>query len=161
MKKFIVATFLLTTLFVVAACGNANNSMTAKATEIKSNNTVAKASQQEIKIVVGEHVLRATLVNNSSTKALLEKLKQGPVTVKMHDYGNFEKVGELGFNLPTNDQNITTVPGDLILYLGHRFVIYYDTNTWDFTRLGKVKDADQKKLKEILGKDDVTIRIEK
>lgn len=33
----------------------------------------------------------------------------------MHDYGNFEKVGDLPWELPTNDEEITTKPGDIIL----------------------------------------------
>jgi len=33
----------------------------------------------------------------------------------------------------------TTEPGDVILYQGNQITIYYDTNTWSFTRLGKVQ----------------------
>jgi hypothetical protein len=37
----------------------------------------------------------AVLEDNSSAKALAEKLVSGPVTVEMQDYGNFKKVGPL------------------------------------------------------------------
>lgn len=46
-----------------------------------------------INIQIGEHVLTATLVENSSTQALLEMLSEGPVNIKMSDYANMEKVG--------------------------------------------------------------------
>ena len=110
----------------------------------------------------GSHKLSATLVDNSSAVAFYELLKKGPVTIKMHDYGNFEKVGPLGTTLPRNDTQITTEAGDIILYQGNQITIYYDTNSWNFTRLGKVVSTGstntitQAELKKILGKDDVT-----
>ncbi len=74
----------------------------------------------------------------------------------MHDYGSFEKVGSLGTTLPRNDIQITTSAGDIILYQGNQITIYYDTNSWNFTRLGKVDGKSQAELKQILGKGDVT-----
>ncbi len=100
--------------------------------------------------------LSATLSGNSSATAFYELLKKAPVTIKMRDYGNFEKVGSLGASLPRNDTQITTSAGDIILYQGNQITIYYDTNSWNFTRLGKVDELTQTELKKILGKGDVT-----
>ena len=110
----------------------------------------------------GSHTLAATLADNSSAMAFYELLKKGPVTIKMTDYGNFEKVGPLGTKLPRNDTQITTQASDIILYQGNQITIYYDTNSWNFTRLGKVVSTGsttsitQAELKKILGKGDVT-----
>ncbi len=104
----------------------------------------------------GNHKLTATLADNSSATAFYELLKKGPLTVDMHDYGSFEKVGSLGTTLPRNDNQITTSAGDIILYQGNQITIYYDTNSWNFTRLGKVDEVTQAELKKILGKGDVT-----
>jgi hypothetical protein len=104
----------------------------------------------------GNHKLTATLADNSSATAFYELLEKGPVTIKMHDYGSFEKVGSLGTSLPRNDTQITTAAGDIILYQGNQITIYYDTNSWNFTRLGKVDEVTQAELKKILGKGDVT-----
>ena len=104
----------------------------------------------------GSHTLAATLADNSSAMAFYELLEKGPVTIKMTDYGNFEKVGSLGTTLPRNDTQITTTAGDIILYQGNQITIYYDTNSWNFTRLGKVDGATQAELKKILGKGNVT-----
>lgn len=82
--------------------------------------------------------MTATFADNSSAAAFRNLIADAPLTVSMSDYGNFEKVGELGHNLPTNDTRITTEPGDVILYLGNNITIYYDVNTWTFTRLGKI-----------------------
>ncbi len=94
----------------------------------------------------------------SEKKAFSELLAENDVTVDMHDYGSFEKVGSLGAALPTNDMQITTEPGDVILYQGNQITIYYDTNSWKFTRLGKVQNLSQDELKEVLGTNDMTIR---
>ena len=118
----------------------------------------------------GKSELTATLVDNSSATAFYQLLKKGPLTVDMHDYGNFEKVGPLGTTLPRNDTQITTTAGDIILYQGNQITIYYDTNSWNFTRLGKVLSTlrqnsgtassttsiTQAELKKILDKGDVT-----
>ena len=110
----------------------------------------------------GTHTLTATLSNNKSAAAFYALLQKGAVTVKMHDYGNFEKVGSLGTSLPRTDTQITTSAGDIILYQGNQITIYYDTNSWNFTRLGKVVSTSsttpvtQAELKAILGKGGVT-----
>lgn len=110
-----------------------------------------------INIQVGTVNFTAELMKNSSAEAFAEKLAEGPLTVEMHDYGNFEKVGALGFDLPTNNEQITTEPGDVILYMGNQITIYYDTNSWNFTRLGKIQGVTKEELKSALGAGDVIV----
>ena len=98
----------------------------------------------------GGQTLTATLADNTSAQALMEALKQAPITYEAHDYGNFEKVGPLGQSFPTNDESIHTVPGDIILYQGSNLCLYYDTNTWNFTRIGKIEGLTQTELKQAL-----------
>lgn len=112
-----------------------------------------------ITIRVGSHTLTMSLADNTSARALVDKLKDGDLTVNMQDYSNFEKVGPLGFSLPTNDTHITTGPGDVILYQGRNLVIYYDRNSWSFTRLGKIDGATRQSLLSILGNGDVTVTL--
>lgn len=108
-------------------------------------------------ITIGDRVLTATLAENSSVDALKQALSAGPITVDMRDYANMEKVGSLGMNLPTNDQQITTEAGDIILYQGGALVIYYAPNSWSFTRLGKIDNITAQELKAILGGGNVTV----
>ena len=109
-----------------------------------------------MKLTIGETVLTAALADNSSAKALEAKLKDGPITIQMEDYARMEKVGNLPFRLPTNDQSITTQAGDLILYLGRSFVIYYAPNSWRFAKLGHIEGVTAQELKKLLGRGDVT-----
>ena len=97
----------------------------------------------------------ATLADNPSAKAFAALLKDGPLTVSTRDYGNFEKVGSLGTELPRTDEQITTAPGDIILYQGDQITVYYAQNTWSFTRLGRIDDPSG--LLEALGSGDVEI----
>ncbi len=119
----------------------------------------SEAEMNRFYIHVNGNVLVCECAENSSSEALLEKLKNADVEIDMSDYGNFEKVGELGFSLPQNNEEISTVPGDVILYLGSRFVIYYAQNSWKFTRIGKIKNKNAQELKEILGKNGVKARL--
>ncbi len=116
-------------------------------------------SEMRLNIQAGEHLLTATLAQNSSAEALVEMLSEGTVTIQMSDYANMEKVGSLPDSLPGNDEQISTEAGDLILYQGNSFVIYYDTNSWNLTRLGKINDMNQQELKEILGDGDITVEL--
>ena len=97
--------------------------------------------------------------DNSSAAAFLEKLEEegGLLELTLHDYGNFEKVGPLPWELPRNDAPITTVPGDIILYQGDQITIYYAENTWEFTKLGRIGDISGEELLGVLGEGDVTV----
>ncbi len=149
MKK-LISIILAFILFAATACAAGNN---AKLSESE------RLSEMKIKIEItsdsGNHTLSARLADNSSARAFYELLQKGSITISMHDYGSFEKVGSLPTSLPRNDTQITTESGDIILYQGNQITIYYDTNSWSFTRLGKVDRVTQTELKKILGKGDV------
>ena len=106
---------------------------------------------------IGDKYYSIEFESNSSADAFFEKIKKEPLTVDMHDYGGFEKVGDLPWELPTNDTEITTESGDIILYQGNKITIYYGENTWNFTKLGRVSGVDAKELKEALGDGNVTV----
>lgn len=100
--------------------------------------------------------LQIELCRNSSADAVKSLLQQGPLTLHMMDYAHMEKFGRLKGMLPTNDEYITTRAGDVILSEGNLLVIYYAPNTWNFTRLGRVKNLSEAELKKVLGKGNIT-----
>lgn len=108
-------------------------------------------------IRAGGKIFYAALEDNSSAEAFVERLNPGAIEVEMRDYGGFEKVGRLPWSLPGNDGEITTAPGDVILYQGNRIAIYYDENTWDFTRLARIGNVSGAELLEALGDGDATV----
>ena len=119
---------------------------------------LTKFFEEFIYVHIGQDVLTIKPENNSSAKAFINLLRKNDLTVEMHDYGNFEKVGSIGSNLPRNDKPITTKPGDVILYQGNQITIYYDENSWNFTKLGEVQGLGQTELKSILGDGNVSVR---
>jgi hypothetical protein len=123
------------------------------------NSLAEEANNNHMKLQIGDYAFTATLAENSSVAALRDMLENGPIIIDMQDYGSMEKVGSLGTSLPRNDKQITTEPGDLILYQGNTFVIYYAPNSWNFTRLGKIYDVSQEELKEALGNGDVKVTL--
>lgn len=98
----------------------------------------------------GDTRLTATLADNVSTRALVEALQESPITYQAHDYGNFEKVGALGRTFATCDEHITTEPGDIMLYQGNHLVIFYGTNSWEYSPIGKIEGLTVDQLKQAL-----------
>ena len=146
----------------VTACGGDDFPARTVASGATDNGDKPGESDMEnttLRLSVNGRSFTATLAGNTSAEALKARLAQGAVSVRMNDYGDMEKVGDLGFTLPRNDRPTTTAPGDLILYQGNSLVIYYDTNSWNFTRLGKIDNASQADLKAALGKGDVIVTL--
>lgn len=123
------------------------------------NNSEENMSNLTIKIKANGTTLTATLKDNASTRALVNLLKEGPLTINMNDYDGMEKVGPIGTTLPQCNERLTTQPGDLILYQGQYFVIYYARNTYSLTPLGKIDNITSNELIKILGNGDVTITL--
>lgn len=119
----------------------------------------AEEETREMYIQIGNTVWTASLEDNPSVTAWVELLAQGPLSVDMSDYGGFEKVGGIGTTLPRSDQQITTGPGDVILYQGNSVTIYYGRNSWSFTPLGHIDGVADAELRETLkaGGEDVRV----
>ena len=77
-----------------------------------------------VKVKINDNVFDVKLENNSATQEFIKELKKGNVTVNASEYGGFEKVGNLGFSLPTSDENIGTAPGDIVLYQGDKISLF-------------------------------------
>ena len=144
MKKFI-----LLILVIVGLCLFINKPIYQK--------NIKKEESEAMLLEVNGYTFEVELENNTSAKALREYVSKEKRTLSLDDYGNFEKVGDLGITLPRNDETITTKEGDLILYLGNKLCLYYNQNTSDFTKLGHIKDTTH--LKEVLGKGSVQVTL--
>lgn len=188
MKKRICAALFLGLLLTITACGNdgkeessgikpefstnapalsdaePENSKESGAGTVQTESQRAEWENTEqeatkMKIQVGETTFWATLAENSSVDALKEFMADGSLTLNMSDFAGMEKGADLGVTLPENNEPMNTQPGDIILYQGRTFVIYYDTNSWSLTPIGKIDNADAEELKEVLGTGDVTVTL--
>ena len=162
MKKILSLLTILCLAF--SACGNNDDE---DVTPVEQQNIIQNVEQQtnteipmdKLLITINGKTLTADFVDNSSAKSLAEALAKSSITYQADDYGNFEKVGDLGQSFPKNDENITTEPGDIILYQGHNLCIYYAQNTWSFTRIAKIKGISKDELKEFLGEGEITVTL--
>lgn len=97
--------------------------------------------------------------NNDSVAALIELVREAPLMIQMSMYGGFEQVGSIGTSLPRNDEQTTTAAGDIVLYSGNRIVVFYGSNSWTYTKLGRITDKSASEITDLLGSEDVTITI--
>ena len=74
-------------------------------------------------------------------------------------HGGFEQVGSLGTSLPRDDKQITTNAGDIVLYSGNQIVVFYGSNSWAYTRLGRITDKTTSEMADLLGNGNVRITI--
>ena len=110
-----------------------------------------------MRLFIGEVEVPVTWEDNGSVQELMDML---PMTIQMTTYSSFEQVGPIPHiaAITSQDEEITTEPGDIVLYRSNQIVIFYGSNTWAYTRLGHV-ELDQSELEELLGNGDVEITI--
>lgn len=132
--------------------------LTANTASAAPKNDIAHTKgekQMKMDIRVGNARFTATFADNSSVEAF-KKLLAKPLTLTMHDYANMEKSADLGTALPENNRHLDVKAGDIVLYQGKTLVIYYDDNSWNLTPIAKIDNVSAQKLRETLGKGDVT-----
>lgn len=155
------AVLFLALLFL---CGCAQTEAPAKAApEVTSMpaspNPVETESQEEpmLKIEIGNAVLYAQFADTKAAKELKNNLGNGSISVRVSNYGGWEKVGDLPWSLPRTDVQTTAVPGDIMLYNGSSIVLFYGNNSWAYTKLGTIVDADEEALRAALSTDETEL----
>ena len=175
MKRVFIALFILLLAFSLAACGNDADEAEESAPhaegeaetrfveqpEMGESDMLKEETMNTIRLFIGEEELPVKWEDNESVDALRELVKGQPLRVQMSMYGGFEQVGALGTDLPRNDVQTTTSAGDIVLYSGNQIVMFYGSNSWAYTRLGKVTDMSADEMAELLGNGDVMITLSK
>lgn len=155
-----------TAVFLAACSGSGQNQSPAEALLIPkeqqiptlqpTDNTVLEDSAvTKMNVQVGESSFTATLESNAAVTALAAMMRDAPIVLSMSDYSGFEKVGSLGTSLPASNSQITAQAGDIVLYNGDQIVIFYGSNSWSYTRLGKIDDLSG--WESALGGGEVTV----
>ena len=136
LKKILIICMLCFGIMSLAGCGE-------------------EKEENKMKVSIGNSVFTATLENNSAVDSLIEMMKNEPLVIDMSDYSGFEKVGSLGKTLPANNRQTTTQSGDIVLYSGDQIVIFYGSNSWSYTRIGRIDDLSG--WEDALGSGSVTV----
>ena len=184
MKKLVaIATLVAMLLLVGCAQGQASpsvdvssksatstsaSSTSAESTDaaVEQSATTAVDDSTESAEAAGSFIISANgkqlevrLANTNAARALAEHLQTEPVTVDLHPYGGLEQVGPLPWTLPESDEQITTSPGDVMLYQGNQITIFTGSNSWAYTPLGRIEDASSDALREVFGGDAMEITL--
>lgn len=127
----------------------------------KNSETFAQTMEETMYITIREETHTVTMEDNVGTRALVAALQTGNITYLAHDYGNFEKVGYVGQSFPTADHQTTTSAGDLVLYNGDNICIFYGSNSWSYTRIGKLDNLSADEVRRFVkaGEGEVTITL--
>ena len=92
---------------------------------------------------------------------MLTAAQNGAIEVFASRYGGFEQVGSLPQSFSRSDAQMTTQPGDIVLYSGNQLVIFFGSNSWSYTRLGHIEGLFTDELTALLDKDIAVIEIKK
>ena len=170
-KAFVLGSLLLACL-LCAGCGAGTDgeaeapsapresAVMAEALPTEAPQAVEEETQmQTMNLKINDTELPVQWEDNASVAALKELLENGPKEIQMSMYGGFEQVGSLGERLTRNDVQTVTGPGDIVLYAGDSIVVFYGSNSWAYTRLGKITDRTQQELTELLGNGDVVLTL--
>lgn len=163
------ALLLCLTLFGVAGCGvppaarEVSSQPPAPAVEAPPADTKEELPEEEadestMKLWIDETEIPVIWEENETVGELRQQVLQGDVTVSLSMYSNNEQVGPLGRSYPRNDVQTTTHNGDIVLYSGDQIVVFYGSNSWAYTRLGKM-DLEETAVTTLLSNGDVTLRL--
>lgn len=112
----------------------------------------------KMRVIVGDKVFKASLVDNATTEYLVDLL---PLTMTMSELNGNEKYYYLSDVLPKDATNPGTIhAGDIMLYGNSCVVLFYKTfnTSYSYTRIGAIDDPTG--LAEALGSGSVEVRFE-
>lgn len=167
MKRTIIFLISLIIISTLVACGKSNSTPTPITNEPSTTITTPSDDNQttkedettnmELTLKINDIEVDVIWTDNDSVRALKNLAKDG-LTINMSKYGGFEQVGSIGSTLPSADTRITTNPGDIVLYSSNQIVLFYDSNTWSYTKLGHI-NLFKSELSDLLGDEDVVITL--
>ena len=126
--------------------------------EVKAENNSTNNMNQTLYITIDGVTKTATLVDNAATRELVTRLQSTPVTATLNN-NDFEIWGSLGFSLPTSNEQVNAQPGDIFLYSGQYICIFYGSNSYSYTRLGKIDGVTESELRAFLKAGESNINV--
>ena len=124
------------------------------------NKVIAQTTMDKIYITIDGQTQSATLVDNDATRELIAALQDASITVTLND-NDFEIWGSLGRSLTTKNEQMNAQPGDIVLYNGSNICIFYASNSWSYTRLGKIDGLSESELRTFLkaGQNNISVTL--
>ena len=111
-----------------------------------------------MKLYINDTEIPVIWEENGSVQEIMEEAAKGDITVAMSMYSDNEQVGALGRSYTSNNKQTTTHNGDIVLYNSSNIVVFYGSNSWSYTRLGKM-DLSESEVTAMLSNGDVQLKI--
>ena len=129
-------------------------------TEVQSALPETDADNMELIMKIDGTEVSVAWENNESVDAIRNLAASGGLEINMSMYGGFEQVGSIGQSITRSDEQTTTKAGDIVLYSGNQVVVFYGSNSWAYTRLGRITGKTEQELAEMLGEKNVVLSFE-
>ena len=127
--------------------------------EANNENETKENNMDILKLYIDDVEVDVQWEDNESVKQISNLAKKNSIIINSHQYGGFEQVGDIGQNIVSNDIQMTTEPGDIVLYAGNNIVVFFGSNSWSYTKLGKI-NKEKEEIKNLLNKERATLKIE-
>ena len=127
-----IRALVISLIMMLISCGKAPVAVPADNQNQSNSNTTNNDNMPDhIKISVGGKSLTVAIEDNTATKELVEVLRESSVSYEANDYG------------------------------GNQLVLFYGTNSWSYTRMGKMEYATLDELKSFLraGEGKITVTL--
>lgn len=139
-------------------CAGGCEKETAQSTEPSTETEGQEEEAVTMKLYINDTEVPVVWENNAAVEALAAEAGKGDIVVKMSMYGGNEQFGPLGKSYPASNRQVTTSNGDIVLFNNDQIVVFYGSNTWSYTRLGKMA-LPEEEVTELLSNGDITLRL--
>lgn len=177
MKRVLPLSLCMLALFCLAGCVGKSDSFENDISEEIVDNDIE--SQTAVEALENTEILEEAVINdeeenmklyfndieipviwedNQTVQELMKEAGNGDIIVQMSMYSDNEQFGPLGKKYTRDDKQTTTHNGDIVLYSGDKIVVFYGSNSWAYTRLGKM-NIPESDVTEILSNGDITLKI--
>lgn len=170
MKKTIVLSMICMLMLCIVGCAGGTFPNESDGQPLQFDGEIDQHLQQQteeanpnlqanIHVSIDGRPLTVHWEDNQSVEQLIELLQQGTITIQTQQYGGFEQVGRLPQSITSQDVQMTTQPGDIVLYASDSIVLFYGSNTWAYTKLGHIQGISDDELRTLLQKDQMMISL--
>ena len=178
MKRHIPLVLLLAVVLWLSGCAGHPDLPTEPPTSAIEDSPQAAESEKSTKMTIEETTMPeidttepmllltidGTAVDvqweNNAAVAELYALAQNAITVNTSAYGGFEQVGSLPQSFSRSDAQMTTQPGDIVLYSGNQLVVFFGSNSWSYTKLGHISGLSGDDLAALLDKEQSVMELQ-
>lgn len=141
------------------ATENTQATQKAQTSQVTESNKDNDKAVNEVNLYVNGTKVNVSWEDSTTVNQIAEYAKSKPITVNSTRYGDFEQVGNLPQDFTSNDAQMTTKAGDIVLYSSNKLVVFFGSNSWSYTKLGHIDGLSEGELAKMLNNKTASIEI--